>query len=58
MPFWPIWLEDKGLRPTEIGFILAAAPFVRAFTSPIVAHVADRKGLRQPIILFLAIVAL
>ena len=50
MPFWPIWLE--------IGFILAAAPFVRAFTSPFVAHVADKKGIRQPIILFLATAAL
>ena len=24
MPFWPVWLEAKGLRPTEIGIVIAA----------------------------------
>ena len=53
MPFWPIWLEGKGLDAIEIGFILASAPFVRAIGSPLIAQVADRRGLRRPIIIML-----
>ena len=53
MPFWPIWLEGKGLDAVEIGFILASAPFVRAIGSPLIAQVADRRGLRRPIIIML-----
>ena len=53
MPFWPIWLEGKGLDAVEIGFILASAPFIRAIGSPLIAQVADRRGLRRPIIIML-----
>ena len=53
LPFWPIWLEGKGLDAVEIGFILASAPFVRAIGSPLIAQVADRHGLRRPIIIVL-----
>ncbi|MEE2745670.1 MAG: major facilitator superfamily domain-containing protein 6 [Pseudomonadota bacterium] len=58
LPFWPIWLESRGLNAIDIGFVLAAAPFVRVLTNPLIAQFADQKGLRQPIILGSTIAAL
>jgi len=57
MPFWPVWLEAKGLTATQIGLVLASAPFVRAFASPLIAQYADKKGLRQPIMMGLTALA-
>ena len=57
LPFWPVWLSAKGLTATQIGLVLASAPFVRAFASPLIAQYADQKGLRQPIIMGLTTVA-
>ena len=57
LPFWPVWLSTKGLTATQIGLVLASAPFVRAFASPLIAQFADQKGLRQPIMMGLTAVA-
>ena len=57
LPFWPVWLEARGLSSIEIGLILASAPFVRSVASPLIAQIADRQGLRQPIIIFLTAAA-
>lgn len=54
LPFWPVWLSSKGLSAAEIGFVLAAAPFVRGFTNPMIAQYADRRGLRKPLMTALA----
>ena len=53
LPFWPVWLEAQGLSSIEIGLTLASAPFVRSVASPLIAQIADRQGLRQPIIILL-----
>ena len=34
MPFWPIWLESKGISPIEIGLILAVGTWSRAILNP------------------------
>ena len=57
LPFWPVWLSTKGLTATQIGLVLASAPFVRALASPLIAQFADQKGLRQPIMMGLTAVA-
>lgn len=57
LPFWPVWLKTHGLNSIEIGLVLASAPLVRILTNPLIAQIADRKGLRQPILLILAGVA-
>ncbi|MBT7957415.1 MAG: 3-phenylpropionate MFS transporter [Rhodospirillaceae bacterium] len=57
MPFWPVWLESKGLTTANIGMVIGSATFVRVFFNPLVAHVADRRGSRQPIIALLAALA-
>jgi PPP family 3-phenylpropionic acid transporter len=44
MPFWPVWLKSRGLNAAEIGQILAVAMWLRAFTSPMLAQYADRRG--------------
>jgi PPP family 3-phenylpropionic acid transporter len=43
LPFFPLWLESKGLDPGAIGVIVAAPMLMRIVSTPIVAHQADRR---------------
>ncbi len=54
LPFWPVWLAARGLGPTEIGVIMAASVGIKVIFNPLIAHVADRRGLRRPIMIMLA----
>jgi PPP family 3-phenylpropionic acid transporter len=42
LPFFPLWLEDRGLDPATIGLVIATPAVVRIFVTPLVAHQADR----------------
>lgn len=55
MPFWPVWLEAKGLSPSEIGLIIAAGSIVRVFVGPLTARIADRTGERKRPMIVLSI---
>ena len=44
VPFFPLWLNAKGLDPALIGFVIAAPMIVRVFAAPIITRVADRSG--------------
>lgn len=44
MPFFPLWLEAKGLSAREIGLVLAAPMLLRVFAIPIATREADRRG--------------
>jgi MFS transporter, PPP family, 3-phenylpropionic acid transporter len=56
LPFWPVWLEWRGLGPAEIGYVLAAAFWPRVVTSLLIPAISDRLGeRRQPIILLAAV---
>ena len=44
MPFWPVWLKSRGLDAGEIGLVLATGMWLCAFTSPLLAQYADRRG--------------
>ena len=44
MPYWPLWLNDIGLTPVEIGWVLAGAFWIKVVVQPIVAHVSDKTG--------------
>jgi MFS transporter, PPP family, 3-phenylpropionic acid transporter len=57
LPFFPVWLEARGLVPADIGIVIGSATFVRVFFNPFIAHVADRRGTRQPIMATLAVFA-
>ncbi|MCH7831839.1 MAG: MFS transporter [Proteobacteria bacterium] len=58
LPFWPVWLAAKGLEATEIGALIAAGVGVKVVFNPLIAHIADRRGQRRPIMLALALAGL
>ncbi|MBT6861260.1 MAG: 3-phenylpropionate MFS transporter [Rhodospirillaceae bacterium] len=47
LPFWPVWLSERGLSAPEIGFLIAAATGLRVLTNPLIAQAADRGGERK-----------
>jgi MFS transporter, PPP family, 3-phenylpropionic acid transporter len=56
LPFWPVWLEWRGLTATEIGYVLAAAFWPRIVTSLLIPLVSDRLGeRRRPMVLLTAV---
>lgn len=57
LPFWPVWLTAKGLGAVEIGIIIAAGVGTKVIFNPLVAHAADRRGQRRPIMIGLAVAA-
>lgn len=51
LPFFPLWLEAKGVDARTIGFILAAPMVVRVFAIPVITRQADRRrALRATIV--------
>jgi PPP family 3-phenylpropionic acid transporter len=44
MPFFPAWLEAKGLDSRAIGIVLAIPMLMRPVSVPLVARVADRRS--------------
>jgi PPP family 3-phenylpropionic acid transporter len=52
MPFFPVWLDAKGLDAAEIGLILAAPSFVRVAAVPLLTRIADRyAALREALVI-------
>jgi PPP family 3-phenylpropionic acid transporter len=43
-PYFPLWLEAKGLTPAEIGLVLAAPMVMRLLTVRPLSAMADRSG--------------
>jgi MFS transporter, PPP family, 3-phenylpropionic acid transporter len=43
LPFFPLWLEAKGLDPRWIGIVLSAPVLVRLFAVPLMTREADRR---------------
>ena len=54
MPFWPVWLESRGMGPVEIGLLFAVGRFARVISSPMIAYGADRLGTRRGPLLLLS----
>ncbi len=44
LPYLPVWLDWKGLSPSEIALITALPLFVRVLVTPVIAFAADRTG--------------
>lgn len=44
MPFWPLWLADRGLGAEQISWLLAVASWVRIATTPALCRAYDRGG--------------
>lgn len=47
LPYWPIWLESRGLSNVEIGMIIGASFWPRIVTTLVVPNLADRLGQRR-----------
>lgn len=56
LPFWPVWLESRGLNAAEIGLFFSAALWVKTISNPLIGGAVDRTGeRRRPMILFAAL---
>ncbi len=55
LPFWPTWLESRGLTAQQIGLLLALGSWGKLVGNPIFTWVADRIGdSKLPLILITA----
>ena len=57
LPFWPVWLEAKGLGPAEIGLLLGTVLWCKVVTNPLIAASADRFGARRAVMVAAALLA-
>jgi len=57
MPFFPVWLDAKGLDAAAIGLILAAPAFVRIAAVPLLTRIADRYGALREVLILASFVA-
>lgn len=57
MPFWPLWLQDKGLSASDIGMIMAVTYLTKILVGPGIGHVVDRHGDRRRPMLVLSSLA-
>lgn len=52
LPFWPAWLQSRGLGAQQIGILLALGPWSKLIGNPLFARLADRSGdIKRPLIL-------
>jgi PPP family 3-phenylpropionic acid transporter len=42
LPFFPLWLESRGLDARTIGMVIAVPTLMRIVATPIITHTADR----------------
>ncbi len=55
LPFWPTWLESRGLTAAQIGVLLALGSWAKLVGNPILTRLADRSGdVRRTLILVAA----
>lgn len=57
IPFWPLWLQDRGLSASDIGWVAAAGYLTRILASPVIGHLADHGGERRRLMIRLAVAA-
>jgi len=54
LPYYPVWLDWRGLNPSEIGIVLSAPLAVRIFVTPALSFAADRIGDRRLMLIVLS----
>ncbi len=58
LPFWPVWLADRGLSASEIGVVVAVTYLCRIAVNPVIGWVVDRRGdRRRPMVVLAAAAA-
>jgi len=54
LPFWPVWLNGRGLDAQQIAIVFAAAIWAKVIATPLVGALADRLGRRRAVMIALA----
>jgi MFS transporter, PPP family, 3-phenylpropionic acid transporter len=54
LPYFPVWLDSRGLTPIEISIVTAAPLFLRIIFTPTAGLIADRLGDQRRVIITLA----
>src|SRR5579862_2300277 len=57
LPFWPVWLAGRGLDPSEIALVFAAAIWAKMLATPALGALADRLNSRRGLMIALAALA-
>ncbi len=58
LPFWPVFLEERGQNPGEIGLLLAAATWIKVIALPLWGRMADKRGDTRSILMLLGLLSL
>jgi len=58
MPFWPVWLQARGMTGVEIGILTAIPILGKVIFSPLFASFGDRLGERKRLMLLFMSLAL
>lgn len=58
LPYWPAWLEGRGLDPVTIGAVLAIGFWIKLAAQPAMAAVADATGALRGLVVALSAAAL
>lgn len=58
LPYFPLWLEWRGLSPLEIGLVTSVPLFIRIIATPIIGLAADRAQSVRSVILIAGCVGL
>jgi MFS transporter, PPP family, 3-phenylpropionic acid transporter len=53
MPFFPSWMDSKGLDATDIGLVIALMGIIRVITGPIISFAADAAERQRATIIVL-----
>ena len=57
LPFWPVWLQGRGMSAAEVGFLLGAATWLK-IGNPVIAGWVDHSGERKRSIIILSFLSL
>jgi MFS transporter, PPP family, 3-phenylpropionic acid transporter len=55
VPYFPVWLQAKGLDSRAIGLVLAVPMIARVIAVPLVTRLADRRAALRPALIILSL---
>jgi len=58
LPFWPVWLADRGITAAEIGILLSLSGWTKIVGNPLIAQLADRRGDVRVVLIAAAVASL
>ena len=58
LPFWPVWLAERGLDAADIGLLLALTSWIKVLSVPSVARLVDWSGRPKTALVFMSLLSL